>query len=329
MNTALLASNHDAGLPAAQLPSTDAEIVEVWLGRFDNVNTLRLYKRSMELLLEFLLVEGTALRFMTPAQAQRFAKWLQDDLKGTPATIKQRLGVVAGFFTWLADVGWRTGNPIKAGVRVAAVAKRKHRVERFLSPEQISAVLDAVKGPPPPDWRPLRWGACRWITQFLLYTGLRRHEAANVRLGDIYRHDGQLILRVTGKGEKAREVPLHPDLVREWLPYQESRHARPLPLETVARTTPDLPFLAQLHTSDGMSPESIYQHLRAFFRALAGRDISPHWLRHTFVTMLMDKDADPMVVKDLVGHASLQTLSIYRGVSDAARIRTVGLLRAH
>ena len=193
--------------------------------------------------------------------------------------------------------------------------KLPRRLPRFVPEGRIEDLLEA----PLREWRAARDSAAPGkpvdpvpflrdaaILETIYSSGLRISEVCGLRVGDLL-EDGA-ILRVRGKGKKERDVPLgrpaREAIGRFW---EACRHAR-------AADSPVFPAGA-----DGVRPVSAGMVQRQFKRhlAAAGLDpaLTPHKLRHSFATHLLDRGADLRSVQELLGHAHLKTTEVYTHVS--------------
>lgn len=160
-------------------------------------------------------------------------------------------------------------------------------------------------------------------------------------LGTVRTADGgqvpNWVLQVIGKGNKAREVPLPEIMLLELSRYRQVLGLSPLPQKN--ETAP----LVCGRDGKAMSVQTIYNNLKALCDAVADElrphaqyadlvealeKASPHWMRHTFATAVLNKGADVRVVMDLLGHASINSTMIYQGVGDAKKIAAVSLLNS-
>jgi len=145
----------------------------------------------------------------------------------------------------------------------------------------------------------------------LIAGGLRISEVADLQIGDCYLKDDPPRIRVSGKGDKVRTVPLPPEAVARIEKYLDSRMVREL--ETKA-TTP----LVVRPDGRAMTRSAIDHAVRGWFRR-AGRTppkgALSHSFRHTYATMLIDNGASLPEVQQLLGHADLATTQAYLGVT--------------
>ena len=141
----------------------------------------------------------------------------------------------------------------------------------------------------------------------LLYvTGVRRAELARIQLSDIDMRQG--LIRVIGKGNKERVVPIGDATLADLKSYL--RHRETFAAEKESRST----ALFLNRSGDQLSVRSIDRRVKLFGRG-EGMDFTPHTLRHSFATHLMENGADMMLIKEILGHASLSTTQKYTHVT--------------
>lgn len=176
----------------------------------------------------------------------------------------------------------------------------------FLTLDEVDRLLAVPdRGSP----RGVRDGA---MLETLYATGLRVSELVKLRLGDVNLEAGYLV--AFGKGKKQRLVPLGEAAVAAIKGYLES--ARPHLLRESAQPTTDVLFLTRL--GRGMTRQGFWKIITALARAAGIRKpISPHKLRHSFATHLVERGADLRAVQSMLGHADIGTTEIYTHLSRA------------
>ncbi len=150
------------------------------------------------------------------------------------------------------------------------------------------------------------------LALILYVTGLRRQEVASLKLRDIER--GREIAEVKGKGAKSRFVPLTEAVKGVIGEYIVARRAF---LDSRQTDSADEGWLLVNNRGAGLSVRSIDRIILKLGRERLGRRVTPHMLRHSFATHLLDGGADLMAIKELLGHASLATTQKYTKVSSA------------
>lgn len=235
-------------------------------------------------------------------------RWLVElDQRGLrPTSIQRKLAAVRSWFRWLREAGHLAVDP----GRLVRGPKLPRRVPKFLTEAEVDRLLELDFG--------TGFFGCRdrALLEFLYSTGCRVAEAASTRVERLDLDDGTV--RVLGKGRKER-VCLVGGAAREALErYLPERDAL---LRACRRSDPGLLFLNR--RGGGLSARwmhhTVLSHAR---RAGLSKPLSPHGLRHSFATHLLNRGADLRTVQEMLGHANLATTEIYTHVS-VARLRDV------
>ena len=225
------------------------------------------------------------------------------------AAIQLRFSALRSFYKFLIRRGDAETSPIKN----LQLPKSAKRLPRFLTPEQM---LDLLKAPhhsdPPPQpgqkpgkGRPVEPSVPERDTAILetIYScGLRISELCGLQVEDINR-DEQMV-RVRGKGKKERLVPIGAQALTAIGNYWRQLPAKPAGHEPV--------FLRSAKRVQPMAPRTLQSRLKKYL-ALAGLDpqLTPHKLRHSYATHMLDAGADLRSVQELLGHAHLVTTQVY------------------
>lgn len=224
--------------------------------------------------------------------------------KLSPRSRARHLAALKGFFRFLEDEKWISADP------TADLDTPKHarKLPVFLSLDEVEALLSA------PDTRTDAGIRDKAMLEVLYATGLRVSELLHLRLNDINLTDGYLL--TLGKGRKERVVPLGSkavDSVRTWL------------LGPRANVLGERESVALFVSPRGkaMTRMGFWKLMRRHARN-AGIEwaLSPHKLRHSFATHLLERGADLRAVQAMLGHADLSTTQIYTHV-DAKRLRNL------
>ena len=221
-----------------------------------------------------------------------------------PASVARQLAAVRMLHRFLVDEGMRTDDPTAdlEGVRVPA------GIPKPLTETEVSALLAAVVGDTPVA---LRDGA---LLELLYATGARIGEAVGLSLGDIDLDSG--LVRLFGKGAKERIVPFGraaAAAVERWLSADGRRLMSPD--RWARRGDAEAVFLNQRGAR--LSRQSAWLIVRAYGEACGLRKhLSPHVLRHSCATHLLDHGADLRIVQEMLGHASISTTQVYTRVSQ-------------
>ena len=290
-----------AGASSSKLNrSVDAYLGHLEVERGLSPNTLSAYRRDLARYCEFCLGHGVGeLQDVTPDQVEDFLVALSvGDVDHPPlsaASAGRTLAAVRGLHRFAVLEGWTDTDPAAA----VAPPRAGLRLPKALTLTQVSALIEAASAAEPPMG--LRDGA---LIELLYGTGARISEAVALDVDDVADEVDALLLR--GKGNKERIVPLGGYAASALQAYQV--RARPL-LSQRGQATPAL-FLNTRGAR--LSRQSAYGVLqRAAGKAGLGDHVSPHMLRHSFATHMLDGGADVRVVQELLGHASVTTTQIY------------------
>jgi integrase/recombinase XerC len=215
-------------------------------------------------------------------------------------TIARRLASLRSFFRFGQREGWVTTNPAKP----LRNPRKARRLPHFLSADEIGRLLVA-----PPNSNPMGLRD-RAILETMYSAGLRISEAVGLDQSDLDFDAG--ILRVRGKGRKERLSPIGSyaiQALRRWLAVRR-----------VSPREPEGPRSPVFVNKFGrrLTTRSVARMLEKYLRCTGlDRRTTPHSLRHSFATHLLDRGADIRSVQELLGHKSLVTTQIYTHVSTA------------
>ena len=271
-------------------------------------HTLRNYRIDLEAFLRWCARNG-----VDPLQAshRQLRSYLgeMDAARYSRATVNRRLSSLRGFYRWMALAGAMQEDPAEA---LSGPKRGKHLPHVMKQGEMLR--LLAVHGPVGIDGSPreqtpedMRDQA---LLEFLYACGARISEAAGLNVGDV--DFSSKLVRLFGKGSKERIVPLHDLCITAMDAYL--REARP----SLLKGKPDPGRFFVSSRGNPMSADAMRARFKATVRA-AGLDdrLSPHDMRHTFATDLLDGEADLRSVQEMLGHVSLSTTQIYTHLSTA------------
>jgi len=220
------------------------------------------------------------------------------------ATVARKLASLRSLFRHLARRGLVTANP----AAMVATPKLEKRLPHALSEAEVESLLDNAFGTGPRDLRD------RAILELLYASGVRVAELVGADLGDveISRASPDGMLRVLGKGRKERLVPIGSKSVTALVSYLKVRaELRTGPAGAAAR---DALFLNA--RGGRLTDRSVRRILNVRLRRAAVlKRVSPHTLRHSFATHMLNAGADLRSIQELLGHASLSTTQKYTAVS--------------
>jgi integrase/recombinase XerC len=260
--------------------------------------TLRNYRREISEFLEFARHKGVASWDKIDKEIVRdYLLWLNAE-EYAKASVARRLSELRSFCRYLIREKVLATNPFDA----VSAPKLPKRLPRFLSNDEVKALLAT---PPTSDPQGMR---DRAILELLYATGIRVSELAGLNLADV---DGpRAQIKVLGKGNKERLVLIGKPALRAVQTY--IREGRP---KLIGKKTSNAVFLNRF--GGRLTVRSVQMTLAKYAR-LAGikGEVTPHVLRHTFATHLLDGGADLRSVQELLGHESLSTTQIYTHVTQ-------------
>ncbi len=223
--------------------------------------------------------------------------------KASPATVARKLAAIRGFFGVLRAYGFVEANPAE----LVASPKRGSKLPRVLRAEELAGLLDSIPASAPLELRD------RALFELAYACGLRAAELVDLDVSGVD-HDGEQV-RVEGKGGKTRFVPAGEAALAAVTRYQ----ARGRP---VLATGPVERALFLSKSGRRLSTSDVRRRLAVCTRRAAVQGgLTPHALRHSFATHLLDGGADLRAIQELLGHASISTTQIYTRV-ESARLRS-------
>lgn len=262
------------------------------LGKALSPNTLDAYLADLYKLLHFLEGEGIAILDVTLNDLQRFSAGLHD-IGIHPRSQARILSGIKSFFHFLVMADYLEGDPSE----LLEGPKIGFKLPEVLTVAEIDTIISTVDLSKPEGQRN------RAILETLYSCGLRVSELCALKLSDLYFEEG--FIKVTGKGNKQRLVPISPRAIKEiryWL--NDRNHWRIKP------GFEDYVFLARW--GNGISRIMIF-HLIKELAETAGitKNISPHTFRHSFATHLLEGGANLRAIQCMLGHESIATTEIY------------------
>jgi integrase/recombinase XerC len=210
-----------------------------------------------------------------------------------PASIHRKISCLRVFFRWLRREELVDNNPVDGIV----LPKRKKVLPVFVAEEAMDNLLDNDYFSD--DFTGLR---NRTIIEMIYLTGIRRAELIGLKVGDIDFQDSTI--RVTGKRNKQRIIPLTLPFVRSLREYLAIRN------EISCKQNENHLFLTE--KGNKLYDKSVYNIVRDYLNMVTTNEKkSPHILRHTFATHMLNRGADLNAIKEFLGHANLSATQIY------------------
>jgi len=301
--------------------STEPALADRWIKRFlqhlatdrgASVYTLRNYRQT--------LIEFHRWQREEHQQPPAWDKLQRDDFRSylrflgrhklSRAAVQLRFSALRTFYKFLIRDGVVANSPIKS----LALPKTAKRLPKFLTPAQmmelLAAPLKVLQSPRSKSaGRPVSEGAC-WRDVAILETiyscGLRISELCGLVADDI--DWNEQLVRVRGKGRKERLVPIGAPALAAIQRYWSTLRLSPAVASPV--------FVVEKKRPGPVSPVNLARRLKKYL-ALAGLDpgLTPHKLRHSYATHLLDAGADLRSVQELLGHAHLATTQLYTHVT--------------
>ncbi|CAN5592466.1 tyrosine recombinase XerC [soil metagenome] len=269
-------------------------------------HTLRNYSSDLEQFRDYLLLKGRVSDIaVSEIDHLTIREWMAE-LHGESkkkTSIARKLASLRTFFQFLVREGVQENNPAK----LVATPKVERKLPTHLSME------DAVRFIETPDLQTDLGRRDRAILEFLYATGMRVGELVGLNLKDIdFR---EKLVRVTGKRKKQRILPFGEPALQALMYYLNETRATFL--NNCPPTERDDQAVFLNYQGTRITTRSVGRMVDKYIKLCAeiNRDISPHSLRHSFATHLLDSGADLRDIQELLGHARLSTTQIYTQVS--------------
>ncbi len=278
-------------------PSSSRSLLDQFLAYLEferglAANTLLSYRRELGKFFFFLrrkrldclhLDEKDILDFIRDEGAKRGAVSSQAHL----------ISVLKSFYRYLLEDDLLESSPVSA----VALPKKWARLPKYLSLEEVSRLLDA------PDASTVIGRRNKAVLELMYATGLRISEAAQLKTADVYLDEG--FLRVRGKGGKERIIPFSDvsrDCMKEYLAASRPALAK--------GSGPEQLFVN--YNGEAFSRQGLWKMIKSYGAKVGlGARLTPHVLRHSFATHMVEKGADLRSVQMLLGHSSITTTEIY------------------
>jgi integrase/recombinase XerC/integrase/recombinase XerD len=274
--------------------------------------TRRAYGVDIGQLAEWAAAHGRDAHTLDPRMLRRFAGVLSER-GASKTTVARKLAAIRTFFRFLVERGELQANPAD----LVATPKRDSYLPRVLKPGEVAEVLERIPASGPLELRD------RALFELAYGAGLRAEELVNLDITDLDPDAEEL--RVSGKGSKTRVVPAGEPAWQALERYTERGRPELAARSSGARAEPAV-FLSKsgrrISTSDVRRRLAISTR-----RAALDGGVSPHTLRHSFATHLLEGGADLRTIQELLGHASISTTQTYTRVESGRLKRAYA--RAH
>lgn len=261
-------------------------------------NTRKSYERDLEQYLTFLTEQHIKdWQAVDRVLILSFLQQLQQSGKSS-ATIIRMVSSLRRFHQFLRQERFTDHDPMQH----IDSPKKQQKLPDTLSLSEVERLIET------PDTKEVLGIRDRAILEVMYATGLRVSELIGLQLKDLHLSMG--LLQTTGKGDKERIVPLG-DLAIQWIEtYLEE--ARPF----LTRKHPEESHLFVNNHGKQLSRQGIWKNLKALVRkAGITKNVTPHTLRHSFATHLLENGADLRTVQELLGHTDISTTQIYTHIT--------------
>jgi integrase/recombinase XerD len=274
----------------------DSFLDAMWAERGLSRNTLQSYRYDLGQLAEHQRSKG---RTLQAASREDLLQFLAVQLRSgrSPRSLSRYLSGFRQFYRWLLREGRIAADP----TALIESPKLGRGLPKALSEQQVTGLLEAPQVSTPLGLRD------RTMLELMYAGGLRVSELVGLELANVNLNQG--VVRITGKGGKERLVPLGEEAL-SWL-QRYLRDARP-----VLMRGQSCPLMFVTARKKGMSRQAFWYAIRKHARQAAiDQPVSPHMLRHSFATHLLNHGADLRVVQLLLGHSDLSTTQIYTHIA--------------
>jgi integrase/recombinase XerC len=258
-----------------------------------SVHTIRSYRRDLEAFVSYLGVEFGEME-VTAIPSAVVRSWLASlkDADLSSRTVNRKISSLRSFYKYLVRAGVVVQSPMGAIVG----PKAGKRLPVFVEERDMAALFGEVRFAD--DWEGL---TDRLLLALLYHTGMRLSELIGLREGSV--DSGNRTVKVLGKGNKERVIPVSPVLVKMVEEYKEKKRS----LDGAEGEV-----LLVGKKGKRLYPKYVYRVVREYLAQVTTIEKkSPHVLRHTFATHLMNAGAELNSVKELLGHASLAATQVY------------------
>lgn len=267
-----------------------------------SANTATAYNDDVDKLIRFLADEGIGIERATTDDLERFVCTLQD-VGIQPRSQARIISGVKSFYKFLRQEGYMENDPTE----LLLTPKIGRHLPEVLTVDEIDRMIEAI------DMSKAEGQRNRAIIETLYGCGLRVSELVGLRLSQLFVDERYVVIQ--GKGNKQRIVPISPVAIDQINLYLEQTRSH----QVVQRGSEDILFL---NRRGAMLTRQMIFHIVKQLCELAGirKVISPHTLRHSFATHLLEGGANLRAIQQMLGHESITTTEIYVHI-DRSRLR--------
>lgn len=263
-------------------------------------NTIQSYKRDLSQYFSFLdEKEISSWEQVDRYLVLDFLEFLRNEGKSS-ATIIRMVSSLRKFHQFLRQERMTDNDPMQH----IDTPKKTQRLPKTLSIKEVEKIIES------PDTNDALGIRDRAILEVMYATGLRVTELITLKLDDLHLSLG--LLQTVGKGDKERIIPLG-DVAIKWVNLYLEK-SRPELLAKNKKDKTNILFLN--YKGEGFTRQGIWKNLKVYvIQAGIEKEVTPHTLRHSFATHLLENGADLRVVQELLGHADISTTQIYTHIS--------------
>ena len=257
-------------------------------------HTLKAYQANLEAFEVFITEQGS-LETIEEVSYGEIRAWIVSLIQfgNSPRTVNRKLSALRSYYKFLLRIGSIPVSPLKEHKAL----KTDTKVALPFSQEEIQRLLAA-------DFFPEEYTGVlqRTVIQLLYYTGIRRSELIELKVQDVDLSEG--LMKVLGKRNKERLLPLLPEIKRQLTQLLEQQKQHQISRESEH-------FFVNSRGKK-LSEAFVYETVKTYLSKVSTKTKrSPHVLRHSFATHLLDQGADLNAIKDLLGHSSIAATQHY------------------
>ena len=250
-----------------------------------SANTISAYLKDINDFQVFLVDNGT--KISSEINYSFIRQWIVtlSEKKYSKISINRKIASLKSYFNFLVNIGTINSSPLKGHKNL----KSSSKIVIPFTEDEINNVFDSFNSTEINDRDKL-------IIEIFYSTGIRRQELINIRVENILFDDK--LIKILGKRNKERMIPMLPALSSNILDYIKDKKPQT--------------YLFESKKSQKLSVSTIYRTINKYFRLVSSKvKVSPHVLRHTFATHMLNNGADINTIKEILGHSSLSSTQIY------------------
>jgi integrase/recombinase XerC len=257
--------------------------------------TLRAYENDLLQYFDFIRQSGK--EQAAPGKEHRqIRQWIVSMMENgiSPRSVRRKISSLGSYYNYLIKKGIHSVSPLHK----VTLPKTGKRLPGFVPEEKLNNLLDDFT-----FGNDFTGARNRLIIELLYFTGMRRSELVRLTNSDV--NTGEKTIRVSGKGNKQRIIPVGQSFLQTLHDYTTIKEAE------FGTVLPGDPFFVT-GSYKMVYPELVYRIVRKYINLVSpGPGRSPHLLRHSFATHMLDHGADLNSIKELLGHESLAATQVY------------------